>query len=167
MIELSSSTGNSMLHKRLQALFGTVVGITAISSSLFIAPTPVRADNREYVYEVGKQLERALLASGLRGYSLTHEPVIDALDHGRSDYITLNLRAGTSYGIIGVCDRDCRDLDIALYDDRGNLIASDLQDDDIPVITINPSRIRTYRVRVDMANCDTSACYYGIGVFGQ
>jgi hypothetical protein len=163
-----------MLHKRLQALFGTLAAITAISSSLFIAPTPVRADNREYVYEVGKQLERALLASGLRGYSLTHEPVIDALDHGRSDYITLNLRAGTSYGIVGVCvsvairrNRDCRDLDIALYDDRGNLIASDLQDDDIPVITINPSRSRTYRVRVDMASCDTSACYYGIGVFGQ
>lgn len=108
-----------------------------------------------------------MLASGLRGYTLTHEPMIDALDRGRSDYITINLRAGTSYGIVGVCDRDCRDLDIALYDSRGNLITSDLEDDDIPAITINPSRSGTYRVRVDMANCNTNACYYGIGVFGQ
>lgn len=167
-MELSSSTDNSMLHKTLQAkLLGTLAAITAISGSLFIAPTAVRADNREYIHEVGEQLIKAAIASGLNGYSLTHDPFIDALYHGRSDYITINLRAGTSYGIVGVCDSDCRDLDIALYDSRGNLIASDLQDDDIPAITITPSRSGTYRVRVDMASCNTNACYYGIGVFGQ
>ena len=156
-----------MLHKKLQALFGTFVGITAISSSLFISPTPVGADDREYVYEVRDQLIEKAIASGLRGYSLTHDPFMDALAQGRSDYITINLRAGTSYGIVGVCDSDCRDLDIALYDSRGNLIASDLEDDDIPVITINPSRSGTYRVRVNMANCNTNVCYYGIGAFGK
>ncbi|NEU75539.1 hypothetical protein PI95_024010 [Hassallia byssoidea VB512170] len=156
-----------MLHKTLKALFGTFVGITAISGSLFMTPTAVRADDREYIYEVRDQLIEKAIASGLRGYSLSHEPMIDALYHGRSDYITINLRAGTSYGIVGVCDRDCRDLDIALYDSRGNLITSDLQDDDIPAITLTPSRSGTYRVRVDMASCNTNACYYGIGVFGQ
>ncbi|WP_407885605.1 hypothetical protein [Scytonema sp. NUACC26] len=157
-----------MLQKTLQAkLLGTFTTITAISGSLFFAPTAVRADNSQFIYDVGEQLARALLASGLGGYSPTHEPFIDALDRGRSDYITINLRAGTSYGIVGVCDRDCRDLDIALYNERGNLITSDLQDDDIPTITINSSRSGTYRVRVDMASCNTNACYYGIGVFGQ
>ncbi|MEA5574502.1 hypothetical protein [Calothrix sp. UHCC 0171] len=140
---------------------------SAVFAFISLAPTVVRADDRQYIYEIREQLIGAAIASGLRGYTLTHEPVIDALDHGRSDYITLNLSAGTSYGIVGVCDRDCRDLDIALYDSRGNLIASDLEDDDIPAITINPSRSGTYRVRVDMANCNTSNCYYGIGVFGQ
>lgn len=156
-----------MLKTLNTKLLGTLAAITAISGSLFLAPTAVRADNSQYVYEVGNQLERALLASGLGGYTLTHEPFIDALDQGRSDYITLNLRAGTSYGMVAVCDRDCQDLDIALYDERGNLIASDLGDDDIPAITINPSRSGTYQVRVDMASCKTNACYYGIGVFGQ
>ncbi len=93
--------------------------------------------------------------------------MIDVLDRGRSDYITVNLSAGTSYGIVGVCDRDCRDLDIALYDSRGKRIASDLGDDDIPAITINPYSSGTYRVKVDMASCDTRNCYYGIGVFGK
>jgi hypothetical protein len=157
-----------MLHKTLQAkLFGTFAAITAISASLLVAATPVRADNREYVHEVGNQLIEKAIASGLRGYSLTHEPMIDALDHGRSDYITVNLSAGTSYGIVGVCDRDCRDLDISLYDSRGNRIASDLGDDDIPAITINPYSSGTYQVKVDMASCDTRNCYYGIGVFGK
>lgn len=141
--------------------------LAAISTTCFLTPTPVRADNSQYIYEVSEQLAKAAIASGLGGYTLSHEPFIDLLTHGRSDYITINLRAGTSYGIVGVCDRDCRDLDIALYDSRGNLIASDLQDDDIPTISINPTRSGTYRVRVDMASCNTSACYYGIGVFGQ
>ncbi len=157
-----------MLHKTLQAkLFGTFAAITAISSSLFLTPTPARADYRDFINDVGEQLERYAIASGLGGYSLTHEPFIDVLDRGHSDYITINLSADTSYGIVGVCDRDCRDLDISLYDSRGNRIASDLEDDDIPTITINPSRSGTYRVRVDMTTCNTSNCYYGIGVFGQ
>ncbi|MGI2903575.1 hypothetical protein [Tolypothrix sp. VBCCA 56010] len=157
-----------MLHKTLQAkLLGTIAALTGISATLFTVPTAVRADDREYIYEVRDQLIEKAIASGLAGYSLTHDPFIDALAQDRSDYITINLRAGTSYGIVGVCDSDCRDLDIALYDSRGNLITSDLQDDDIPAITINPSRSGTYRVRVDMANCNTNACYYGIGVFGQ
>ncbi|RUT03819.1 hypothetical protein DSM106972_047330 [Dulcicalothrix desertica PCC 7102] len=154
-----------MLNKTQKTkLFGV---LAAISATCFLTPTPVRADNSQYIYEVGEQLAKAAIASGLGGYTLTHEPSIDLLTHGRSDYITVNLRAGTSYGIVGVCDRDCRDLDIALYDSRGNLIASDLQNDDIPTISINPTRSGTYRVRVDMASCNTSACYYGIGVFGQ
>lgn len=157
-----------MLHKKLQAkLLGTIAALTGISATLLTVPTPVRADDREYIYEVRDQLIEKAIASGLRGYSLTHDPFIDALAEGRSDNITVNLRAGTSYGIVGVCDSDCRDLDIALYDSRGNLITSDLEDDDIPVITINPSRSGTYRVRVNMANCNTNVCYYGIGAFGK
>jgi hypothetical protein len=157
-----------MLHKKLQAkLFGTVAAFTAISSSLFLTPNPARADYRDFINDVGEQLTRYAIASGLGGYILTHEPFIDVLDRGHSDYITINLSAGTSYGIVGVCDRDCRDLDISLYDSRGNRIASDLGDDDIPAITINPYSSRTYQVKVDMASCNTQACYYGIGVFGQ
>ncbi len=113
--------------------------VAAISATCFFAPTAVRADNSQYVNEVGGQLTRAAIRAGLRGYTLTHKPFIDLLAHRRSDYITINLRAGTSYGIVGVCDRDCRDLDIALYDSYGNLIASDLQNDDIPFIRINPN----------------------------
>jgi hypothetical protein len=157
-----------MLHQKLQAkLFGTFAAITAISSSFFLTPTPARADYRDFINDVGEQLTRYAIASGLGGYSLTHDPFIDVLDRGRSEYITINLSAGKSYGIVGVCDRDCRDLDIALYDSRGNLIASDLGNDDIPAISINMNRSGTYRVRVDMASCNTSNCYYGIGVFGQ
>ncbi|GJD20991.1 unknown protein [Rivularia sp. IAM M-261] len=141
--------------------------LAAISATFFLAPTAVRADNSRYVNDIARQLVRAAGAVGLGGYTRTHKPFIDKLTHDDYDNITLNLRAGTSYGIIGVCDRDCRDLDIALYDSRGNLIASDLQDDDTPFIRINANRSGTYRIRVDMASCSNNPCYYGVGVFGR
>jgi hypothetical protein len=152
-----------MLLKKFQAF----AAITAVSSSLLAFATPVRADNSEYIYQIRDQLIQGAIALGLGGYSLTHDPFVDVLTRGNSDYITLNLRAGTSYGIVGVCDDDCRDLDLVLSDSRGNRVAADLDDDDNPVISIRPSRSGTYRVRVDMTSCRTNGCYYGIGVFGK
>ncbi|AKG22345.1 hypothetical protein [Calothrix sp. 336/3] len=146
---------------------GTISTTAALSTSLLIAPTPVRADYRDFINDVGEQLIRAGMASGLRGYELTHEPVINSMNHGYSSYVTVTLRAGVSYGIVGVCDRDCRDLDIALINDRGYAIASDMGNDDIPFIPITPSRTATYRIRVDMSRCHNQPCYYGVGIFGR
>ncbi len=106
-MELSSSEDNSMLDKALQTkIIGTLAAITSISGSFFIAPSVVRADNSQYIYEVGEQLIRSAIASGLSGYTLAYEPVVNTLYQGRSGYININLRAGKSYGIVGVCERD-------------------------------------------------------------
>jgi hypothetical protein len=148
-------------------LFGTVAVISSIFGSLFISPTLVRANDEQYRQEVGVQLIKTLVNAGFSGYTPTHDPYIDALYDLDSDYITINLSAGKSYGIVGVCDRDCQDLDVTLYDHRGNLIASDLENDDIPTISLTPYRSGTYRVRVDMADCNSNLCYYGLGVFGE
>lgn len=157
-----------MLLKKLQPkLIGTIAAITAVSSSLFTFVTPVRADHTQYIEQVRDQLLQGAIALGLGGYTLTHDPFVDVLTRGNSDYITLNLRAGTSYGIVGVCDDDCRDLDLVLYNSRGNRVAYDVDRDDKPVISIRPSRSGTYRLRVDMTSCRTNGCYYGVGVFGQ
>ncbi|QLE56496.1 hypothetical protein [Nostoc sp. TCL26-01] len=150
-------------NKRIKNLIAS-----ALFAFIFLVPTVVRAeDDTEYIYQVGEQLETKAFALGLGNYTLTHEPTIDTLREGRSQYININLRAGISYGIVGVCDSDCADLDIAMTDERGNLIASDLEEDDIPAITLNPDRSGNYRIWVNMANCNSNTCYYGIGVFGR
>lgn len=156
-----------MLHQAFSNKQIKNLTAAAVFAVLALASTIVRADDRPYIYEVRNQLlERAEIA-GLGGYTLTHKPSIDTLREGRSHYININLRAGMSYGIVGVCDSDCQDLDISLYDHRGKLIASDLQDDDIPVISLNPSRSGRYQIQVDMANCNANTCYYGVGLFGK
>lgn len=141
--------------------------LAAISATCFLIPTAVRADNSRYVRDISRQLVRVARSAGGHNLTSTHEPVIDKLAHRRSHYIRINLRAGKSYAIVGVCDRDCRDLDIALYDSAGNWIASDFKNDDTPTIIVNPNRSGAYRIRVKMANCNNNPCYYGVGAFGR
>jgi hypothetical protein len=165
-MKLSNSTDNFMLQTISNKQIKNFIA-SAGFAFLSLAPTVVRADDRPYIYEIRDQLERAAFVSGLGGYTLTHKPTIDTLSHGRSHSITVNLRAGTSYGIVGVCDSDCQDLDIAITDQRGNMIASDVEDDDVPTITLSPYRSGSYRIWVNMTNCNANTCYYGVGVFGQ
>ncbi|HEX6912383.1 MAG TPA: hypothetical protein VF142_18405 [Longimicrobium sp.] len=102
-----------------------------------------------------------------RGYELTHRIYTGALDDGESELVELDLAVGREYQIMGACDEDCTDLDLTLLDGSGNVIDSDLLDDDYPVVSAVVSRSGTFRVRVSMANCTSEPCRYGIGVFGR
>jgi hypothetical protein len=53
--------------------------------------------------------------------------------------------------IFGVCDDDCNDLDINLYDLTGTLISSDTLTDDLPVV-VAPYE-GTFNVEVIMTSC--------------
>ncbi|MDX2256990.1 MAG: hypothetical protein NW214_15865 [Pseudanabaenaceae cyanobacterium bins.39] len=125
------------------------------------------AQNDKWTNQVRSQLVRASVAIGLVNYQMTHNPFIGDLGNRGKDDVTLNLRRGTSYAIVGVCDNDCRDIDLELYDDNGNLVASDTQNDDTPVIRITPRWNAEFTIRVVMASCSNSPCRYGIGTFGQ
>ncbi|MEM1391705.1 MAG: PPC domain-containing protein [Cyanobacteria bacterium P01_H01_bin.150] len=154
-----------MLNQTLKTKVRATLAV--ISAICFLTPTSVSANNRKYVRDITRQLVRVAKAAGYHNLTSTHEPFINSLAHRRSNSIRIRLRAGKSYAIVGVCDRDCRDLDIALYDSAGNRIASDFKNDDTPFITINPNRSGTYRIRVNMARCNNNPCYYGVGAFGQ
>ena len=155
-----------MTSKLNSKLLGTLTAIATVSASFLIAQMTAQAHHR-FVDDVGRQLLRVAVASDLGGYDLTHDPFIDSVGDGQSDYITLNLRAGKSYGIVGVCDRDCSDIDLKLYDGSGNFIDSDIQSDDTPVVTVNPRWSGRYSIKVNMVSCNQNPCYYGVCVFGQ
>ena len=70
-----------------------------------------------------------------------------------------------SYRILGVCDNDCRDLDLALYDENGKLIGSDQKVDDLPAVSVTPSWTGPFTVRATMASCRTRQCLYGFQAF--
>jgi hypothetical protein len=102
-----------------------------------------------------------------RGYEQTHETQIGSLHDNENDSFTLTLHAGKKYALIGVCDNDCKDLDLVLYDADGNQVDADLQKDDYPLVQVTPTETQRYRVKVIMADCQTSPCWYGIGVYGK
>jgi S1-C subfamily serine protease len=101
------------------------------------------------------------------GFTRTHEYETGRLAQGASETVRMRLDAGVTYMLTGACDTDCDDVDLRLYGPGGKLLDSDLSDDDFPVLGLTPSVSGEYSVRVTMASCDTSVCYYSLGVYGS
>ncbi|MGM9319937.1 hypothetical protein [Deinococcus aquaticus] len=100
-----------------------------------------------------------------KGYKTISSDMLDvnALDEGDSDAeLVYTLTGGREYLIYGVCDDDCGDLDINVYDAKGKLIASDEEDDDVPALTLKVTKTADYTIEVVMATCDNDPCFYAI-----
>ena len=100
-----------------------------------------------------------------RGYSMSGDVFDGNLKNNYYEDLTIKLQPGTSYAFMGVCDQDCRDIDLRLFDPDGDEVASDVRNDDWPIVSVMPSYTGTYTLRVEMASCSKDPCYYGIGVY--
>jgi len=78
---------------------------------------------------------------------------------------TLRLEAGRQYIVVGVCDDDCGDMDLNASDPSGQEIASDTEDDAMPVLAIVPERSGDYTFRVQMYDCAVEPCAYFVQPF--
>jgi hypothetical protein len=121
----------------------------------------------QWVAQVNRLLNEAARIATDNGLRRTHEPYIGSLRNGATSSHTLQLNAGTAYQLIGVCDNDCSDFDLRLFDPRGREVASDVLTDDTPVLSVTPRMGGTYTVRAIMTACSDQPCRYGIGVYGN
>jgi hypothetical protein len=143
----------------------SIIALAALVA-LPLFSSPAAAQN-EWVTQVRRQLTTAGRSLAERGYTLSHDVSTGSLDQGATQDLTLSLDAGTQYQILGVCDNDCTDVDLTLYDAAGREVDSDLQVDDYPVVSVSPARSGRYRVHVSMATCSAEPCYFGVGVFAK
>jgi hypothetical protein len=127
---------------------------------------PAVAQDR-WAASVRAQLRRQAEALGrLVGGNVTeaYVPFIQSLRQGYHQDISYRLTKGTTYVITGACDQDCRDIDFELWS-GGEIIESDYDDDDHPVLVFTPPWTATYVVRAKMVHCSAPPCRYGVGVF--
>ena len=82
-----------------------------------------------------------------------------------SEPIVLNLTRGRETVLVGFCDFDCEDMDLALYDAAGADVGSDVETDDVPLIRMTPGHGGAYRLVVTMADCRRDPCSYGVQRF--
>lgn len=73
----------------------------------------------------------------------------------------------TAVAVIGVCDIDCSDLDLAIYDENGTLITVDNEPDDRPLVGAQVGGGRTVTVTAVMASCSTETCGVALQVFAE
>lgn len=71
---------------------------------------------------------------------------------------------GTTTFIVGICDENCGDLDLAIFDGNSQYIAVDSEDDAYPYVVFDAQEAGTYGIQVDMPSCAASTCAFGLQV---
>ena len=140
--------------------------LPCLVAAALLAPAAATAQN-QWQQTVRNQVGQHGDFLSERGYTMSGNVYDGSLNAGAIEDLTITLQPGTAYAFMGVCDEDCQDIDLRLYDPDGNEVASDVRTDDWPIVTATPRFKGTYRVRVVMASCSRNPCYYGIGVFAK
>lgn len=98
------------------------------------------------------------------GYSLMDVARTSLLDASGNEVVDINLPPGQEYVVMGVCDNDCLDLDLAVL--KGGLeLSKDASTDDWPLVEIVPTGTSGYQIRVTMYACSTPTCGYQLTVW--
>jgi hypothetical protein len=129
--------------------------------------TAALAQGSSITQTLNRELAAARAAYVPSGQRPVLSPRTDSLNQGGEDQYNVQLVAGRSYTLVGVCDGDCTDLDIALYDENNNLIDQDTLTDDRPIVKVTPRRSARFRMEVTMASCSDEPCYYAVAVYGR
>ena len=136
-------------------------------AALLVLSTAAATFQDEWERQVRLQLATAGQAFAEDGYVLTHRIFTGSLDNEDSGTVQVELEAGKQYHIMGACDEDCTDLDLQLSDPAGNAVSTDVEEDDLPVVSVRAARSGIYEVEVGMAACSEEPCRFGLGVFAK
>ncbi|MFC1791404.1 hypothetical protein ACFL0I_02940, partial [Gemmatimonadota bacterium] len=100
----------------------------------------------------------------LGDYGSTGAQHLGELDRGAEEEVWIQLPHGDFY-LVGVCDNECDDLDMWIWDAAGEEVDEDVLTDDVPVLQVSPKAPGRYRIRVKMITCTIEPCAYGFEVF--
>jgi hypothetical protein len=89
------------------------------------------------------------------------EDQVVAMQPLQSHNFTVPMTQGVPYLIFAVCDGDCTVVDLSLVNSAGQVIKSDTDSGDFPVLDYTPTAAGTYTVRMTMAECKLAPCYAG------
>ena len=117
--------------------------------------------------EVQEQINEASYQFRHEGFHKIGQTWIDELEQDDDMYISLELHADYEYIAIGVCDGDCSDLDLILYDDEDVRIANDVGTDDIPILAGSPDYDGEYYLEAAMVDCVTETCAFGVALYAR
>lgn len=137
---------------------GNFVAILLLVLAAALGPAP----HQTWQEQVEMQIE-AIHLEIAADYAYASDLLIGELEPGDSDGFELELEGYADYIIVGVCDVDCDDLDLVVYDPEEDEAAADVETDDAPVIHVRGEG--TYWVEVLMPGCSAGTCLWAAQVF--
>lgn len=113
------------------------------------------------------QLQQAQMALAQQGFQMVGQPATGGLQQGQTWNVPAQFVAGFEYRVLGVCDRDCSDLDLVMYDASGAAILQDTGVSSQPMLAIAPNYTGAFTVQVQMYQCSVAPCYYALALYGR
>ncbi|OQW63509.1 MAG: hypothetical protein A4S17_07130 [Proteobacteria bacterium HN_bin10] len=166
------------------AVVGTIVVLGIIGSMMPSQPTqiaatdpamqqpvmnqpqqPVGDQNPQQI--IVAQLQQAQGALAQQGYQQVGQPFSGGLQPGQTWDVPTQMQVGYEYQIVGVCDRDCSDLDLRLFDGNGGLIIEDTATSSRPNVGVIPTTSGMFTVQVHMYACTVAPCYYAVALYAR
>lgn len=132
-----------------------------------VAPPPSGDGSESPQAIILAQLQQAQAALAQQGFQMVGQPYSGGLSQGQTWNVPAQLYPGYDYRVIGVCDRDCADLDLVLYDASGAPITQDTSTTSQPVLAVQPAYAGSYTLQVQMYNCTVAPCYYAVALYGR
>ncbi len=87
------------------------------------------------------------------------------LDEAGTASIELDLPSNTAVEIMGDCDEDCADLDLAIYNGEGKMLGEDRYADFYPIVSFVSEDNGRITLELDLVDCAASYCYTAYSVF--
>jgi hypothetical protein len=106
------------------------------------------------------------LAQRLRAeeFAATDDNHFAAIPTDSIDHVAMELEPGF-YRAIAVCDQDCSDIDLQVSDDEGEVLDTDILEDDVPIVDFLAHEAGTFHFAVQVVKCTTETCFYGLQVY--
>jgi len=99
------------------------------------------------------------------GFMEVGSPETGSLDQDQEIRFPVSLTAGLEYRVAGVCDNDCEDMDLALYDPSGDEVVSDILVNPLPLLSLAPAATGEYRLAVLLVSCSIEPCEFLVSTF--
>ena len=114
---------------------------------------------------VQNQFEAKIEAQRKAGMVQAARDQLGALENKKTADRAVYLIKGMRYVLNGVCDDDCKRLDISLLDENDVKVASHATTNDAPVINVTPTATGKYTLRVLMMECTVDPCDWGVRTY--
>ncbi|MBX3430329.1 MAG: toll/interleukin-1 receptor domain-containing protein [Hyphomonadaceae bacterium] len=126
---------------------------------------PVGDQNPQQIITAQLQQAQGILAQ--QGYQMVGQPFSGGLQPGQTWDLPTQMNVGYEYQILGVCDRDCSDLDIRVFDGNGAVVVEDTTTSSQPNVGVIPTSSGAFNVQVHMYACTVAPCYYAVALYAR